>query len=346
MSDTGRTPAGWYADPMGRFPSRYWDGIRWTDHVAREGRTGYDPLYAAADPQGQHGQPPAGQQVDDPAGDAVAAAPAGPQPRVPSPGALPEGRTAADPPSGPTRPLAKRNHVAYTTYWALLWATRGLVGLGVAFVGIMVAWAFSKGDSNDSAAFQEAMYGGAAGVIFIGLGYLMRWLGNRFANLTFKAGDFLRIGVWHLRAGREERAEELFSRAIEEYPEYGMAHACRAASRAGRSGDEEVSEGFAEALELEPEAAPAHLMRGLWHVENKRFGEAIPDLQNAIELTNLVQARIDSPRKRSKAQWRAMDEMWKLASLSAAYTGLAAALEGAGYPGKAQEARGYAARMA
>lgn len=31
-------PAGWYADPAGRFELRYWDGGTWTDHVSRGGQ--------------------------------------------------------------------------------------------------------------------------------------------------------------------------------------------------------------------------------------------------------------------------------------------------------------------
>lgn len=26
-------PAGWYADPHGQAPQRWWDGARWTEHV-------------------------------------------------------------------------------------------------------------------------------------------------------------------------------------------------------------------------------------------------------------------------------------------------------------------------
>lgn len=26
---------GWHADPLGRFPARWWDGERWTQHVGR-----------------------------------------------------------------------------------------------------------------------------------------------------------------------------------------------------------------------------------------------------------------------------------------------------------------------
>lgn len=31
-------PAGWYADPSGRYELRYWDGNQWTEHVARGGQ--------------------------------------------------------------------------------------------------------------------------------------------------------------------------------------------------------------------------------------------------------------------------------------------------------------------
>ncbi|MEP7113231.1 MAG: DUF2510 domain-containing protein, partial [Ilumatobacteraceae bacterium] len=31
-------PAGWYADPAGRFELRYWDGSTWTEHVSRAGQ--------------------------------------------------------------------------------------------------------------------------------------------------------------------------------------------------------------------------------------------------------------------------------------------------------------------
>jgi Protein of unknown function (DUF2510) len=36
-------PAGWYADPSGRHQHRYWDGARWTEHVANNGITNLDP---------------------------------------------------------------------------------------------------------------------------------------------------------------------------------------------------------------------------------------------------------------------------------------------------------------
>jgi hypothetical protein len=31
-------PAGWYSDPSGRYELRYWDGLAWTEHVARNGQ--------------------------------------------------------------------------------------------------------------------------------------------------------------------------------------------------------------------------------------------------------------------------------------------------------------------
>lgn len=35
---TPAVPAGWYADPAGRFDLRYWDGGTWTEHVSRAGQ--------------------------------------------------------------------------------------------------------------------------------------------------------------------------------------------------------------------------------------------------------------------------------------------------------------------
>jgi hypothetical protein len=39
-------PAGWYADPAGRFELRYWDGGQWTEHVSRAGQQYTDPPVA------------------------------------------------------------------------------------------------------------------------------------------------------------------------------------------------------------------------------------------------------------------------------------------------------------
>jgi hypothetical protein len=39
-------PAGWYADPSGRYELRYWDGSQWTEHVSRAGQQYTDPPVA------------------------------------------------------------------------------------------------------------------------------------------------------------------------------------------------------------------------------------------------------------------------------------------------------------
>ncbi|MEO5902172.1 MAG: DUF2510 domain-containing protein [Ilumatobacteraceae bacterium] len=43
---TPAVPAGWYADPAGRFDLRYWDGSTWTEHVSRAGQQFTDPPVA------------------------------------------------------------------------------------------------------------------------------------------------------------------------------------------------------------------------------------------------------------------------------------------------------------
>jgi hypothetical protein len=43
---TPAVPAGWYADPAGRFELRYWDGSAWTEHVSRGGQQYTDPPVA------------------------------------------------------------------------------------------------------------------------------------------------------------------------------------------------------------------------------------------------------------------------------------------------------------
>lgn len=50
MAQARDTPAaggiapGWFVDPTGRADQRFWDGARWTAHVARDGIVGSDPL--------------------------------------------------------------------------------------------------------------------------------------------------------------------------------------------------------------------------------------------------------------------------------------------------------------
>jgi len=43
VAATPAVPAGWYADPAGRFDLRYWDGSAWTEHVSRAGQQFTDP---------------------------------------------------------------------------------------------------------------------------------------------------------------------------------------------------------------------------------------------------------------------------------------------------------------
>lgn len=43
MEMSGRPVASWYPDPYGRHEFRYWDGGRWTQHVASKGRLDVDP---------------------------------------------------------------------------------------------------------------------------------------------------------------------------------------------------------------------------------------------------------------------------------------------------------------
>lgn len=45
---TPENPARWERDPSGRHEYRYWDGTRWTEHVADRGVQGIDPPDAAA----------------------------------------------------------------------------------------------------------------------------------------------------------------------------------------------------------------------------------------------------------------------------------------------------------
>jgi len=43
MSETTGSPPNWYPDPWGRHEHRYYDGTRWTEHVASHGRQTVDP---------------------------------------------------------------------------------------------------------------------------------------------------------------------------------------------------------------------------------------------------------------------------------------------------------------
>jgi hypothetical protein len=79
--------ADWYPDPAGRYRLRYWDGSRWTDHVATGDGQARDPLDATPLP------PPA----------AVDPTPPPPPVAAPPPAPFPPGPSTA-PPAGPPPP--------------------------------------------------------------------------------------------------------------------------------------------------------------------------------------------------------------------------------------------------
>jgi Protein of unknown function (DUF2510) len=43
VTQAAQSPAGWNADPFGRYQWRYWDGTQWTDQVASNGQQATDP---------------------------------------------------------------------------------------------------------------------------------------------------------------------------------------------------------------------------------------------------------------------------------------------------------------
>lgn len=55
MHMSHESPAGWHPDPFRRFQYRYWDGTRWTEHVASSGRQAIDlPVELAPPVANQH----------------------------------------------------------------------------------------------------------------------------------------------------------------------------------------------------------------------------------------------------------------------------------------------------
>ncbi len=116
-------PAAWHPDPLGRHQYRYWDGERWTDHVADDGRTSTDPIdpapshdtASAAGGGDQATADPTGVTRPGTAGDAVTAAPGDGAPTASGGATTPPGATGAtggtgaggaggwaDSPSGPS----------------------------------------------------------------------------------------------------------------------------------------------------------------------------------------------------------------------------------------------------
>ena len=52
------SPAGWHADPFGRFQFRYWDGTGWTTAVSTNGSQERDPLGISVPPPGSAREEP------------------------------------------------------------------------------------------------------------------------------------------------------------------------------------------------------------------------------------------------------------------------------------------------
>lgn len=52
-------PAGWHPDPMSRFQHRYWDGVRWTEHVSTGGTQSIDALSSTTAPASYEPHAPA-----------------------------------------------------------------------------------------------------------------------------------------------------------------------------------------------------------------------------------------------------------------------------------------------
>jgi hypothetical protein len=58
MNAVSPPPAGWYPDPSGRAPFRYWDGARWTEHTDQGTAPSPSPSSPTASPTGSSPVPP------------------------------------------------------------------------------------------------------------------------------------------------------------------------------------------------------------------------------------------------------------------------------------------------
>ncbi len=97
------SPAGWQPDPTGKHDHRYWDGARWTDHVADAGVAATDP-YEAPEPPAPQAEPVAGPTTAPPD---PALEPTGVQPAAPDTTATyPTTPPAVPPPYVPPSPVA------------------------------------------------------------------------------------------------------------------------------------------------------------------------------------------------------------------------------------------------
>ena len=95
---------GWHPDPTGRFQHRYWDGKRWTDHVATNGVSSRDPVQQT--PMNKGEAQPAVSPADRPV------TPAAPPPRVAPTGANPDTLDAGQRPSAKPTPAPNEDALA------------------------------------------------------------------------------------------------------------------------------------------------------------------------------------------------------------------------------------------
>lgn len=132
VSGPSLPPPGWHPDPSGRHELRYWDGTRWSEHVADGGLTAIDDLASAAPvvarPEPQPAARPEPEPDVAPTPEAVTAADLGaPPPSVPAtadgiigPSAAPAGTVA--PPGAPPRMMRSIGGLA-ASLTVILWIT-------------------------------------------------------------------------------------------------------------------------------------------------------------------------------------------------------------------------------
>lgn len=98
------TAAAWQPDPTGNHEYRWWDGQRWTEHVADAGQASVDPLPADAPapaPPGDGPPPPGGDEPTGTTGGQQGAQPEGQQPGWEQPGAAQQPDAAQQPGAQP-----------------------------------------------------------------------------------------------------------------------------------------------------------------------------------------------------------------------------------------------------
>ena len=141
-------PAAWHPDPLGRYEYRYWDGQRWTEHVANQGvagvdATGLEPPAAAqqtgswdptAEQQPAGGQPVTGWQQG-----------AAQEPQQPAAG--PASEPSPEPATGATDPGGRAPSADDADHWQQPWTASAAVPAGPADGSGAVGDAAPAGDT-------------------------------------------------------------------------------------------------------------------------------------------------------------------------------------------------------